>query len=138
LAHTRGGTEALKFYASLRLDIRRIGPVKDKEEVIGSQVKVKVVKNKIARPFQVAVFDIMYAAGISQTSLLVDIGSERGIIEKSGAYYSYNGQRIGQGRENAKLYLADNPAIMAEIEEKVKAVLGITPAGAVEVEALEE
>jgi recombination protein RecA len=112
--------------------------VKDKEEVIGSQVKVKVVKNKIARPFQVAIFDIMYAAGISQTSLLVDIGSERGIIEKSGAYYSYNGQRIGQGRENAKLYLADNPAIMAEIEEKVKAVLGITPAGAVEVEALEE
>jgi recombination protein RecA len=135
---TTTGGKALKFYASLRLDIRRIGPVKDKEEVIGSQVKVKVVKNKIARPFQVAIFDIMYAAGISQTSLLVDIGSERGIIEKSGAYYSYNGQRIGQGRENAKLYLADNPAIMAEIEEKVKGILGITPVGAVEVEALEE
>ena len=123
---TTTGGKALKFYASLRLDIRRIGPVKDKEEVTGSQVRVKVVKNKVAAPFKQAEFDIMYAEGISHTSLLVDIGSESGIIDKSGAWYSYNGQRIGQGRENAKLFLKDNHAIMHEIEEKVKVVLGIT------------
>ena len=123
---TTTGGKALKFYASLRLDIRRIGPVKDKEEVIGSQVRVKVVKNKVAPPFKQAEFDIMYAEGISHTSLLVDIGSESGIIEKSGAWYSYNGQRIGQGRENAKLFLKDNLALQKEIEEKVKVVLGIT------------
>ncbi len=123
---TTTGGKALKFYASLRLDIRRIGPVKDKEEVTGSQVRVKVVKNKVAAPFKQAEFDIMYAEGISHTSLLVDIGSESGIIDKSGAWYSYNGQRIGQGRENAKLFLKDNHALMLEIEEKVKVVLGIT------------
>jgi recombination protein RecA len=122
---TTTGGKALKFYASLRLDIRRIGPVKDKEEVIGSQVRVKVVKNKVAPPFKQAEFDIMYAEGISHTSLLVDIGSEAGIIEKSGAWYSYGGQRIGQGRENAKLFLKDNPTLMAEVEEKVKAILGL-------------
>ncbi|MDQ2665270.1 MAG: DNA recombination/repair protein RecA, partial [Gemmatimonadota bacterium] len=87
--------------------------------------RVKVVKNKVAPPFKQAEFDIMYAEGISHTSLLVDIGSESGIIEKSGAWYSYNGQKIGQGRENAKMYLKDNPGILAEIEEKVKVVLGI-------------
>jgi recombination protein RecA len=123
---TTTGGKALKFYASVRLDIRRIGPVKDKEEVVGSHVRVKVVKNKVAPPFKQAEFDIMYAEGISHTSLLVDIGSEANIIEKSGAWYSYNGQKIGQGRENAKMYLKDNPAMMAEIEEKVKVVLGIT------------
>ena len=122
---TTTGGKALKFYASVRLDIRRIGPVKDKEEIVGSHVRVKVVKNKVAPPFKQAEFDIMYAEGISHTSLLVDIGSESGIIEKSGAWYSYNGQKIGQGRENAKMYLKDNPAILAEIEEKVKVVLGI-------------
>jgi recombination protein RecA len=122
---TTTGGKALKFYASLRLDIRRIGPVKDKEEVTGSQVRVKVVKNKVAPPFKQAEFDIMYAEGISHTSLLVDIGSESGIIDKSGAWYSYGGQRIGQGRENAKMFLKDNPAMMAEIEEKVKVVLGL-------------
>jgi len=93
--------------------------------VIGSHVRVKVVKNKVAPPFKQAEFDIMYAEGISHTSLLVDIGAESGIIEKSGAWYSYGTQRIGQGRENAKLFLKDNPAVMAEIEEKVKAVLGV-------------
>lgn len=123
---TTTGGKALKFYASLRLDIRRIGPVKEKEDVIGSHVRVKVVKNKVAPPFRQAEFDIMYAEGISHTSLLVDIGAESGIIEKSGAWYSYGSQRIGQGRENAKLFLRDNPKVMAEIEEKVKAVLGIT------------
>jgi recombination protein RecA len=122
---TTTGGKALKFYASVRLDIRRIGPVKDKEDVVGSHVRVKVVKNKVAPPFKQAEFDIMYAEGISHTSLLVDIGSEANIIEKSGAWYSYNGQKIGQGRENAKMYLKDNPAMMAEIEEKVKGVLGI-------------
>jgi recombination protein RecA len=135
---TTTGGKALKFYASLRLDIRRLGPVKDKEEVIGSQVRVKVVKNKIAPPFKQAEFDIMYAEGISHTGLLIDIGAESGIIEKSGAWYSYNGQRIGQGRENAKLFLKDNPALMAEIEEKVKAVLGIRPAPTAEPDGIEE
>jgi recombination protein RecA len=127
-----------EFYASLRLDIRRIGPVKEKEDVIGSHVRVKVVKNKIAPPFKQAEFDIMYAEGISHTSLLVDIGAESGIIEKSGAWYSYNGQRIGQGRENAKLFLKDNQAVMAEVEEKVKAVLGIKAAASGETEAAAE
>jgi recombination protein RecA len=123
---TTTGGKALKFYASVRLDIRRIGPVKEKEEVVGSHVRVKVVKNKVAPPFKQAEFDIMYAEGISHTSLLVDIGAESNIIEKSGAWYSYKGQKIGQGRENAKMYLKDNPAIMAEIEEQVKGVLGIS------------
>jgi len=136
---TTTGGKALKFYASLRLDIRRIGPVKDKEEVIGSQVRVKVVKNKVAPPFKQAEFDIMYAEGISHSSLLVDIGSESGIIEKSGAWYSYGGQRIGQGRENAKLFLKDNPALMKEIEDKVKVVLGINRTEvATDIEVVEE
>ena len=135
---TTTGGKALKFYASLRLDIRRIGPVKEKEEVIGSHVRVKVVKNKVAPPFKQAEFDIMYAEGISHSSLLVDIGADSGIIEKSGAWYSYGSTRIGQGRENAKLFLKDNPAVMAEIEEKVKAVLGITKAAVVEVEVEDE
>lgn len=136
---TTTGGKALKFYASLRLDIRRIGPVKDKEEVTGSQVRVKVVKNKVAPPFKQAEFDIMYAEGISLTSLLIDIGSESAIIEKSGAWYSYNGQRIGQGRENAKMFLKDNPVLMKEIEEKVKGVLGITKGDApAEIEVVEE
>jgi len=121
---TTTGGKALKFYASLRLDIRRLGAVKEKEEVIGSQVRVKVVKNKIAPPFKQAEFDIMYAEGISHAGLLVDIGSESGIIEKSGAWYSYGGQRIGQGRENAKLFLRDNHVLAGAIEDKVKRVLG--------------
>ena len=122
---TTTGGKALKFYASVRLDIRRIGPVKEKEDIIGSHVRVKVVKNKVAPPFKQAEFDIMYAEGISHTSLLVDIGSEAGIIDKAGAWYSYGTQRIGQGRENAKMFLKDNPVLLAEIEEKVKVVLGI-------------
>jgi recombination protein RecA len=127
---TTTGGKALKFYASVRLDIRRIGPVKDKEEVVGSHVRVKVVKNKVAPPFKQAEFDIMYAEGISHTSLLVDIGSEAGIIDKAGAWYSYGTQRIGQGRENAKMFLKDNPILMAEIEEKVKVLLGVKEAAA--------
>jgi recombination protein RecA len=122
---TTTGGKALKFYASVRLDIRRIGPVKDKEEVVGSHVRVKVVKNKVAAPFKQAEFDIMYAEGISHASLVLDIAAEAGIIDKSGAWYAYNGQKIGQGRENAKLYLKDTPALMSEVEVKVKALLGV-------------
>jgi recombination protein RecA len=135
---TTTGGKALKFYASLRLDIRRIGPVKEKEDIIGSHVRVKVVKNKVAPPFKQAEFDIMYAEGISHASLVLDIAAEANIIEKSGAWYSYKGQKIGQGRENSKLFLKDNPALMAEVEELVKGVLGITAVVAVEPEAVEE
>ena len=132
---TTTGGKALKFYASVRLDIRRIAPVKDKEEVVGSHVRVKVVKNKVAAPFKQAEFDIMHAEGISHTSLVVDIASEAGIIDKSGAWYSYNGQKIGQGRENAKMFLKDNPVMLAELEEKVKVALGITKAEGVAADA---
>jgi recombination protein RecA len=136
---TTTGGKALKFYASLRLDIRRIGPVKEKEDVIGSHVRVKVVKNKVAPPFRQAEFDIMYAEGISHASLVLDIAAESNIIEKSGAWYSYKGQKIGQGRENSKMFLKDNPAMMAEVEEQVKVVLGIAAtAVAAEPEAAEE
>jgi recombination protein RecA len=124
---TTTGGKALKFYASVRLDIRRIGPVKEKEDVIGSHVRVKVVKNKVAPPFKQAEFDIMYAEGISHASLVLDIAAEAGIIDKAGAWYSYGTQRIGQGRENAKMYLKDNPVLMAEVEEKVKGILGMRP-----------
>jgi len=126
---TTTGGKALKFYASLRLDIRRIGPVKEREAVIGNHVRVKVVKNKVAPPFKQAEFDVMFDEGISHTSLLVDIASEAGIIQKSGAWYSYGDQRIGQGRENAKLFLKDNPAMMAEVEARVKEFLGVGKAG---------
>jgi recombination protein RecA len=122
---TTTGGKALKFYASLRLDIRRIGPVKDKEDVVGSHVRVKVVKNKVAPPFRQAEFDIMYAEGISHASLVLDIAAESNIIEKSGSWYSYKGQRIGQGRENAKMFLKDNVELLGELEELVKGVLGM-------------
>ena len=121
---TTTGGKALKFYASLRLDIRRVGPVKEREIVIGNHVRVKVVKNKVAPPFKQAEFDVMFDEGISHASLVVDIAAEAGIIQKSGAWYSYGDQRIGQGRENAKLFLKDNPALMAEVEQKVKDSLG--------------
>jgi recombination protein RecA len=136
---TTTGGKALKFYASVRLDIRRIGPVKEKEDVIGSHVRVKVVKNKVAPPFKQAEFDIMYAEGISHSSLVLDIAAEAGIIEKSGAWYSYKGQKIGQGRENAKLFLKDNTALMAEVEEQVKGLLGMTARpGMADAEALDD
>ncbi|MFN2571675.1 MAG: recombinase RecA [Gemmatimonadales bacterium] len=125
---TTSGGRALKFYASVRLDMRRIGPVKDREVVIGNHVRVKVVKNKVAPPFRQAEFDIMFDEGISHESLLVDIAAEAGIIEKSGAWYSYGKERIGQGRENAKLYLKDHADMSAEVEARVKQHLGITAA----------
>ncbi len=116
---TTGGT-ALKFYSSVRLDIRRIDSIKDGQDVIGSRVKVKVVKNKVAPPFKHAEFDIMFNEGISRIGELVDIGVEKGIIEKSGAWYSYSGNRIGQGRENAKEFLKNNPQVVSEIETKIR------------------
>jgi recombination protein RecA len=122
---TTSGGRALKFYASVRLDMRRIAPVKDREVVIGNHVRVKVVKNKVAPPFRQAEFDIMFDEGISHESLLVDIAAEAGIIEKSGAWYSYGKERIGQGRENAKLYLKDHPDMSAEVEARVKEHLGV-------------
>ncbi|PYP69641.1 MAG: recombinase RecA [Gemmatimonadetes bacterium] len=128
---TTSGGRALKFYASVRLDMRRIGPVKERDVVIGNHVRVKVVKNKVAPPFRQAEFDLMFDEGISHESLLVDIAAEAGIIEKSGAWYAYGKERIGQGRENAKLYLKDHPDLSAEIEAKVKEHLGVKAAAAV-------
>ena len=122
---TTTGGRALKFYASVRLDVRRIGPVKQGEAVIGSQVRVKVVKNKVAPPFRQAEFDILYDEGISHSGLVLDIAAEANIIQKSGAWYQYGDQRIGQGRENAKLFLKDNPAVLAEVEVKVRELLGM-------------
>ena len=122
---TTTGGKALKFYASLRLDIRRIGPVKERDVIIGNHVRVKVVKNKVAPPFKQAEFDVLFDEGISHTSLLVDIAAEANIIQKSGAWYSYGDQRIGQGRENAKLFLKDNPALQTEVEQKVREYLGV-------------
>ena len=124
---TTTGGRALKFYASVRLDLRRIGPVKERDEITGSRVRVKVVKNKVAPPFRQAEFDIMFNEGISHAGLLVDLGVEAGVIDKSGAWYSYGKERIGQGRENAKLYLKDNTELAAEVEVKVKEHLGIGP-----------
>jgi recombination protein RecA len=124
---TTTGGRALKFYSSVRLDVRRIGPVKERDEITGSRVRVKVVKNKVAPPFRQGEFDIMFNEGISHVSQLVDIGAESGVIDKSGAWYSFGKERIGQGRENAKLFLKDHPDIAAEIETRVKEYLGIVP-----------
>ena len=124
---TTTGGRALKFYASVRLDVRRIGPVKEREDIVGSRVRVKVVKNKVAPPFRQAEFDVMFNEGISHIALLVDLATEGAIFDKSGAWLSYGKERVGQGRENAKLYLKDHPDIAAEIEAKVKAQLGIAP-----------
>ncbi len=129
---TTTGGRALKFYSSVRLDVRRIGSVKERDDITGSKVRVKVVKNKVAPPFKSAEFDIMFNEGISHASLLVDLGVEAGAIEKSGAWYSCGKERIGQGRENAKLFLKDHPEMAAEVEQKVKEFLGIAPAAAVE------
>ena len=122
---TTSGGNALKFYASVRLDIRRIGSVKDREEVVGNQTRVKVVKNKVAPPFKQVEFDIMYGDGISKTGELLDIGVKAGVVEKSGSWYSYGDERIGQGRENSKNYLKANPAVAIEIEDKIRAANGL-------------
>jgi len=117
---TTTGGNALKFYASVRMDIRRIGAIKDRDEVIGNQTRVKIVKNKLAPPFKTVEFDIMYGEGISKTGEILDLASKSGLVEKSGAWYSYKGDRIGQGRENAKTYLKENPEIASEIEESIR------------------
>lgn len=122
---TTTGGNALKFYSSVRLDIRRIGAIKDRDEVVGNQTRVKVVKNKVAPPFKQVEFDIMYGEGISKMGELLDLGVKAGIVEKSGAWMSYGDERIGQGRENAKTYLRENPRIAYEIEDKIRASHGL-------------
>jgi len=117
---TTTGGNALKFYASVRLDIRRIGQIKDKEQVVGNQTKVKVVKNKMAAPFREVIFDIMYGEGISKTGEILDLGVKANIVEKSGAWFSYDGQRIGQGRENVKNFLREHPEIAASIDQAIR------------------
>src|SRR5262249_53272932 len=117
------GGNALKFYASVRLDIRRIGAIKNGEEVVGNMTRVKVVKNKVAPPFREAEFEIMYGAGISREGEIIELGSTQGIVEKSGAWYSHRGNGIGQGKDNARLYLQTNRDVAREIEEQIRAKL---------------
>ena len=129
---TTPGGNALKFYASVRLDIRRIGAIKDRDNVVGNQTKVKVVKNKLAPPFKVVEFDIMYGEGISKTGELLDLGVQAGIVEKSGAWFSFDGQRVGQGRENAKTFLREHPEMAAIIEAKIRENAGLGGTGMIE------
>jgi recombination protein RecA len=120
---TTTGGNALKFYSSVRLDIRRIGAIKKGDEVVGNQTRVKVVKNKVSPPFKMAEFEILYGYGISRQGELIDLGVNNNMVEKSGSWYSYNGERIGQGKENARQYMIDNPEIAAELESKIRAIL---------------
>ncbi len=122
---TTAGGNALKFYSSVRLDIRRIGAIKDKEDIVGNQTRVKVVKNKVAPPFRTVEFDIMYGEGISKTGELIDLGVAANLVEKSGSWFSYNDQRIGQGKENAKKFLFENPDLALELEEKIRSNSGL-------------
>ncbi len=122
---TTTGGNALKFYASVRLDIRRIGAIKDKDEIMGNQTRVKVVKNKMAPPFRQVEFDIMYGEGVSKTGEILDLGVQANLVDKAGAWFSYKDQKIGQGRENAKRFLLDNPDIMAELEHKIRENAGL-------------
>ena len=122
---TTTGGNALKFYASVRMDIRRIGSIKDKEEIIGNQTRVKVVKNKMEPPFRVVEFDIMYGEGISKEGEIIDLGVNANVVEKSGSWYSYNGERLGQGKENVRQLLKENKSLAAEIEQKIRANAGL-------------
>lgn len=122
---TTSGGNALKFYASVRLDIRRIGSIKDRDEVTGNQTRVKVVKNKLAPPFRVVEFDIMYGEGVSKMGEILDLGVQAGVVEKSGAWFSYDGQRIGQGRENAKVFLREHPEMTTVIEQRIRENAGL-------------
>ncbi|MCK5695322.1 MAG: recombinase RecA [Desulfobacula sp.] len=126
---TTTGGNALKFYASMRLEIRRAAPIKEGQDIIGNRTKVKVVKNKLAPPFKTVEFDLMYGEGISRTGDLLDMGAELEIVDKSGSWYSFEGERIGQGRENVKLFLIDNPDIFGKIENQVREKLGISASG---------
>jgi recombination protein RecA len=127
---TTSGGNALKFYASVRLDIRRIGAIKDRDEIVGNQTRVKVVKNKVAPPFKTVEFDIMYGEGVSKTGELLDLGVKAGVVEKSGSWFSHDGQRIGQGRENAKQFLKDNKEAAQTIEAAIRAQAGLIAAQA--------
>jgi recombination protein RecA len=127
---TTTGGNALKFYASVRLDIRRTGSIKKGEEVVGSETKVKVVKNKVAPPFKQASFDILYGEGISREGEILDLGAESSVVEKSGAWYSYRGERIGQGKDNAREYLREHPELAREIENRVREHFGVSARGA--------
>jgi len=122
---TTSGGNALKFYSSVRMDIRRIGAIKEKEQIIGNSTRVKVVKNKVSPPFKVVEFDLMYGKGISKSGELIDLGAKAEVVEKSGAWYAYKGEKIGQGRENAKIYLEKNPKIAAEIEMAIRTKAGL-------------
>ena len=122
---TTSGGNALKFYSSVRMDIRRIGAIKDKEQIVGNSTRVKVVKNKVSPPFKVVEFDLMYGKGISKVGELIDLGAKAGVVEKAGAWYAYKGEKIGQGRENAKIYLEQNPKIAAEIEMTIRTKAGL-------------
>ena len=122
---TTSGGNALKFYSSVRMDIRRIGAIKEKDQIIGNSTRVKVIKNKVAPPFKVVEFDLMYGKGISKLGELIDLGAKAGVVEKSGAWYAYKGEKIGQGRENAKVYLAQNPQVAAEIEMAIREKAGV-------------
>ncbi len=124
---TTSGGKALKFYASIRLDIRRIETLKDGTDAVGNRTRVKVVKNKVSPPFKVAEFDILYGIGISREGSLIDLGVEQGIVRKAGAWYTYDGDQLGQGKENARNFLRDNPDLANEIEKKIKEKLGIGP-----------
>jgi recombination protein RecA len=135
---TTTGGRALKFYASLRLDIRRIGSIKDREELVGNKTRVKIVKNKVAPPFKQAEFDIMFNVGIDHLGIVVDLGVEANVIQKSGAWFSYGDIRLGQGRENAKAFLGENKHVAEEIEVKVKDVLGMRGAAAAADDSSEE
>jgi recombination protein RecA len=122
---TTSGGNALKFYASVRLDIRRTGSIKKGDEVVGSETRVKVVKNKVAPPFRQAEFDILYGEGISREGEIIELGVIHKLVEKSGAWYAYNGERIGQGKDNAREYLKEHPEMAREIENKVRAAVGV-------------
>jgi recombination protein RecA len=117
---TTSGGNALKFYSSVRMDIRRIGAIKDKDQIVGNSTRVKVVKNKVAPPFKVVEFDLMYGKGISKTGELVDLGVKAGVVEKAGAWYAYKGEKMGQGREQAKVYLEQNPKVAEEVEKIIR------------------
>ncbi|NDC19870.1 MAG: DNA recombination/repair protein RecA, partial [Microbacteriaceae bacterium] len=135
---TTAGGKALKFYASVRLDVRRIETLKDGQDAVGNRTRVKVVKNKMASPFKQAEFDIIYGVGISREGSLLDFGVEQEIVKKSGAWYTYEGEQLGQGKENSRNYLLDNPAVADEIEKKIKSKLGIGVPRAVEDLPVEE
>lgn len=138
---TTTGGNALKFYSSVRLDIRRIGSIKKNDEVIGNETRVKVVKNKVSPPFREAIFDILYGEGISRQGEIIDLGVQAKIVDKAGAWYSYNGEKIGQGKDNAREFLRENPEIAREIENRIRESLGVVamPDGVVdEAEAMDE